>query len=208
MNVKRDITTIFGGMGNSPGPVLQRLFPPLAATLLLLVAGAGVLLWKQQQRQLTEQIAQQIASTNQELRVDLENQSTGLGIALQAIVASPAVRQALHHGDRNDLLAVAQPICEAMTGESRFRHFYFLDPRRVRLLCLQQLEHRGDRSDHFTAREAERTGRTHRPDRVRHRTRTGGHLYAVGGAASFCRRHAHRLCGSGQGHRGHPASAA
>ena len=142
-----------------PKPVLRRLMLPLTVTLMLLMAGAGLLLWQQQRQHLAEQIAAQIATVNREFHVDLANQSAGLGATLQFLAADTGVQKALHQGDTATLLTAWRPLFKTLQRQIGLTHFYFLDKNRVCLLRLHQPERHGDRIERFTAREAERTGK-------------------------------------------------
>ncbi len=127
---------------------------------MLLMAGAGALLWQQQSQRLAEEIAAQIATVSRELRVDLENQASGLAAAAQPIAADASVQKALREGDADRLLAAWRPVFETLRRENHLTHFYFFDANRVCLLRVHKPEKRGDRIDRFTALEAERTGQT------------------------------------------------
>ena len=147
-------------VGPSPKPVLRRLLLPLTVTALLLSAGVGTLLWQQQQQRLAEKIAAQVATVSRELRVDLDNQTAGMAVALQFVAADTIVQKALRQGDADRLLAVWRPMFETLHNKINLTHFYFLDKNRVCLLRVHKPEKRGDRIERFTAREAERTGKT------------------------------------------------
>jgi len=56
----------------SPKPVLRRLLPPLAAMVILLMVGAGAILYQQHQHQLAEEIAADISDVSGDLRVALD----------------------------------------------------------------------------------------------------------------------------------------
>jgi len=144
----------------SPKPVLRRLLPPLTAMVILLMAGAGALLWQQHRQRLAADIAAQIATVSRELRVDLDNQAAGLAAAAQSIAADATVQKALREGDAAGLLTTWRPVFETLHRENHLTHFSFFDANRVCLLRVHKPERRGDRFDRFTALEAERTGKT------------------------------------------------
>jgi len=70
------------------------------------------------------------------------------------------VQKALREGDADRLLAAWRPVFETLHRENRLTHFYFFDANRVCLLRVHKPEKRGDLIDRFTAREAERTGKS------------------------------------------------
>jgi two-component system sensor histidine kinase/response regulator len=144
----------------SAKPVLRRLMPPLAVTVILLMAGAGVLLWQQHQQRIAGEIKARIAEVSREMRMDIANQAGGLSMALRPIAADATVQKALREGNANRLLAAWWPVFEMLQSESNVTHFYFLDKNRVCLLRVHKPEKRGDLINRFTALEAERTGKT------------------------------------------------
>ncbi|MFZ4535289.1 diguanylate cyclase domain-containing protein [Propionivibrio sp.] len=144
----------------SPKPLLRRLLLPLMAMVLLMMLGAGALLWQQQRQRLASEIAAQTAMVRRELRVDLDNQAAGLSMALQPIAADATVQAALRDGDAERLLAVWGPVFKTLNRQYKLTHAYFLDQNRIALLRLHKPERRGDLIGRFTALEAERTGKT------------------------------------------------
>ncbi len=144
----------------SPKPVLSQLLPPLAVMVVLLMAGAGGLLWRQHQQQMTEAIVNRASEVANDLRITLNQQASGLAMVTKLIAVNNSVRQALREGDAGRLLADWQPVFETMNRESHLTHFYFFDANRVCLLRIHKPDKHGDRIERFTAVEAERTGKT------------------------------------------------
>jgi two-component system, sensor histidine kinase and response regulator len=144
----------------SPKPVLRRLLPSLAVMVILLVAGAGALLWQQHQQRLAKEIAAQITTTNRELQMDLDNQAAGLTAVVQPIAADAIVQKALDQGNADRLMAVWKPVFDTLYRENHIAHLSFLDKNLVCLLRVHKPEKRGDRIERFIAIEAEGTGRT------------------------------------------------
>jgi len=144
----------------APKPVMRHLLPPLAAILIVLLAGVGTLLWQQHQQQLAKTVAAEIAAISRELQVDLDNQASGLAAAVQPIAADATTRKALREGKADRLLAAWRPLFETLYRENDLTHFSFFDKSRVCLLRIHKPENHGDRIDRFTALEAERTGKT------------------------------------------------
>jgi signal transduction histidine kinase/DNA-binding response OmpR family regulator/HPt (histidine-containing phosphotransfer) domain-containing protein len=144
----------------TPKPVLAQLLPPLAVMVVGLMAGAGALLWRQHQQQMTEAIVTRAAEVANDLRISLDQQASGLAMVAQLIAANHQVQQALRAGDADRLLADWQPLFETMHRESHLTHFYFFAANRICLLRIHKPEKHGDRIERFTALEAERTGKT------------------------------------------------
>ena len=147
-------------VGASPKPVLRRVLPPLAAVSMLVMIGAGVLSWGEHRRQLAKTITDRVSRVSSDLRAALDHQAAGLAEAARSIAGNADVRRALRAGDADRLLAAWRPVFEALGREHRLTHFYFLDKNLVCLLRVHMPGYRdGDRSERFTAIEAERTGK-------------------------------------------------
>ena len=144
----------------APKPVLRRLLPPLAVLMFLLVAGAGALLYQQHQQRLNGDIAADAYDVLGDLHAALNQQADGLATTVQSIASDAVVQKALCEGDATTLLAVWQPVFETLRRENHITHFYFFDAHRGCLLRVHQPDKHGDRIERFTAREAERTGKT------------------------------------------------
>ncbi|WP_200154652.1 ATP-binding protein [Chromatium okenii] len=142
----------------NPKPILRRLLPPLAIILLLLTAGTSTVLWQQHQYQISASLTVLSAQISNDFRAVLTQQAEGLAIALQPLVADTRLHKALVSGDRNRLGTAWQALYQLLLRDHHLTHFYVLDPQRTCLLRLHNPAHFGDRIDHFTAREAERTG--------------------------------------------------
>jgi protein-S-isoprenylcysteine O-methyltransferase Ste14 len=98
----------------SQKPIMRRLLPSLAATVVLLMAGAVALLWQQHQQRLTGEIAGQISMTRREMKADLDNQTSGLTGVAQTVAADVKVRNALRREDAERLLADWRPVFETL----------------------------------------------------------------------------------------------
>jgi PAS domain-containing protein len=144
----------------SPKPVLRRLLPPLTVMLILILTGAGMLLWQQHRTQLAEKTARGHAELLDDLHAALEQEATALSATAKAIILNPHVRQALRENDTDHLLSDWRGLFERLNQENNFTHLYFLDTNRICMLRVHNPEKRGDKINHFMAMEAERTGRT------------------------------------------------
>ena len=142
-----------------PKPVLRRMLPPLTTMVVLLVAGAGGLLWVQYQAATSRRLDSLQAAIAGELQVDLKNHSTALATALQSMATDPRVVQAFHHADGRRLRAELQDVFDTMRQTNSLTHFTFINPDRTALLRLHQPDLKDDRIDRFTLQEAERTGK-------------------------------------------------
>ncbi|MCX7002303.1 MAG: PAS domain S-box protein, partial [bacterium] len=149
-----------GRVDATPKPILWRLLPPLAVMVILLLAGAATLLWHQHRQQLAAVVTADIADMFGDLHVVLNQQAAVLTALAQPIAADATVQKALRAGDAARLLAAWQPALETLRRQNRITHFYLFDTNRVCLLRVHSPKRHGDLINRFTAREAERTGKT------------------------------------------------
>ena len=158
-----------GGRASSrPGPertprssrLQRRLMAPLAAMLVVLVGGfAAVMVIEQRERlNSASRLVMQDAAGN--LARMLAEQTRALEALEEILVRDAGLREALKARDRPRLLAAYAPVLAQLRSTHGITHFYFSDPDRVCLLRVHQPEKHGDRFDRFTAREAQRTGKT------------------------------------------------
>lgn len=143
----------------SPKPILRRLLPPLAAMVVLFAAGAGAFLWYQYQQRLGEETRADARDVSSDLRMAVDQQSSGLAATLQPIIADSAMRTGLRQGDAESLLAVWGPVFETLHEKNNLTQFSFFDKNRICLLRVHEPRIRGGRIDRFTALQAERTGK-------------------------------------------------
>ncbi len=155
-------TAVFsiGRMDVSSKPVLWRLFPSLSVLMVVLAVGAGVLLWRQNQQRLADEIASDIHDVSSDVRVSLDEQASGLASTANPIAADPDVQKALLAGDAQGLLNTWRPVFESLREDNEISHFSFFDTNQVYMLRVHEPEKRGDRNERFTLLEAERTGKT------------------------------------------------
>ncbi|MFO7536117.1 MAG: cache domain-containing protein [Kiritimatiellia bacterium] len=144
----------------SSKPLLRRLLPSLALMVLLLMVGAGLLLYRQHRRQLAWETVADSTNVFGALRAAMEHQASGLKAAAQPIAVSGRLQKALREGDADRLLDDWKSVFETLRQESHISTLCFFDTNRVALMRVHMPDLRGDRVDRFTAREAERTGRT------------------------------------------------
>jgi PAS domain S-box-containing protein len=143
---------------SSSAPVLWRLLPPLTLMLLVLVLGAGALLWHQYRRSVDGKIGTEMAEYSGLLHQALEQKGGDLAATAAPIAADAAVQEALRAGDSGRLQAALNPVFAALQQQHQITHFTFLDKDRVCVLRLHQPERCGDRVDGFTIGAADRSG--------------------------------------------------
>ncbi|MGB2987642.1 MAG: PAS domain S-box protein [Phycisphaerae bacterium] len=144
----------------SAKPVQRRLLIPLAAVLLLLVGGSGAVLLCMQRDNLERSSREKLAEASYNLEERLEEQTRTLSALEDGLLANAGLTDALKAQDRDRLLVDYEPILTQFRAEHGITHLYFHRPDRVNLLRVHKPEKNGDLIDRFTAREAERTGKT------------------------------------------------
>jgi hemerythrin-like metal-binding protein/PAS domain S-box-containing protein len=143
----------------SPKPVMRRLLPPLASMVILMMAGAGALLWRQYQMSIRE-ISVDTSDISKDLRNSIGQEADSMTASIQLIASEPTVKKALRERDADSLLAVSRPIFEILGKNAHISHFYFSDTNRVCLLRVHKPNERGDTISRFTAIKAEATGKS------------------------------------------------
>lgn len=143
--------------GMSPKPILRRLMIILSVMVLVLIVSAGVVIGEQHSRYLEDIIVNQLNEVSDDFQGTLDQQASGLAMALQPIVSDKAVKEALREGDSERLLRDWERVFETMKKENHLTHFYFLDKNRVCLLRVHNPAKHGDLINRFTALKAEWT---------------------------------------------------
>jgi PAS domain S-box-containing protein len=144
----------------SAKPLQRRLMIPLASGLLLLIAGFGALLLRQQRDYMDQYGQKEMAEVADHLATLAAEQARGLAALGQLLIRDAGLLKALKARDRERLQADYGPLFVKFRDDHHLTHFYFIGTDRVCLLRAHQPEKHGDRIDRFTLREAERTGKT------------------------------------------------
>ncbi|MDM8521864.1 PAS domain S-box protein [Desulfococcaceae bacterium HSG8] len=141
-------------------PVRHRLLVPLAAVLMLLVGGFGAVMITMQQNYMNQSSQEKLDVASDGLQDCLTRQARVLAALEEVMILDAGLSDALKARDRGRLLANYEALFTRLRAEYGITHFYFHGPDRVNLLRVYNPEKRGGRIDRFTAREAERTGKT------------------------------------------------
>jgi len=141
-------------------PVQRRLLVPLAVVLLLLVGGFSLVLVSTYKNNLDQSSEQVLEDASDELANAVVEQSEGLAALEEVFLRDAGLRDALKDRDRERLLAAYGDVFAQLRQDHGITHFHFHRPDRVNLLRVHKPEKHGDLIDRFTAREAERTGKT------------------------------------------------
>ena len=142
------------------GPILMRLLVPLGFVLFVLVGSFFALFLRQQNERLSEKIAADIAEIPRDFDVVLRYQEANLATATEYMMATPGLPEALIDRDVEFLSVKFEDVYHSLNRDHGITHLYFHDADRVNLIRLHMPERSGDRIDQYTAREAERTGKT------------------------------------------------
>lgn len=144
----------------SAKPLQRRLMIPLAGVLLLLIAGFGALLMRQQRDSMDQYGKKEMVEVADHLATLAAEQARGLAALGQLLIRDAGLLKALKARDRERLQADYGHLFAKLRDDHHLTHFYFIGTDRVCLLRAHQPEKHGDRIDRFTLREAERTGKT------------------------------------------------
>jgi len=137
----------------------RRILLPLAVTLTLLVLAFAASLYRNERLQLAEGTAREITAMQSYYRGAIEARGDKLRAALDFLGRDPALRRALAAGNRQQLLAHAEPVLARLKSDLNVTHFYFLGADRKVIARVHQPERFGDIIDRRTALQAESTGR-------------------------------------------------
>ncbi len=141
-----------------PKPVLRRMLPLVTGALLMLIAGAGAVLWLQHRHAQAVEIANRIKDVQLDLQFDLANHAADLRIALQFVAADPATGQALQDRQPAALLDKWRPVYETLRQQHQITAFNFFNTGQVCILSLQAPEQAGALVNRLTVRAASQTG--------------------------------------------------
>ncbi len=143
----------------APKPVLRLLLPPLAAMVVLLIAGAGALLWFEHERGINNRLASGLAETTRELRVDIGNHAAGLAMVARPIAADATLPAELRNRDIQSLMRDYGPVFESLRRDRKVSTLTFLDAQRQIILRVHAPSEGGGQASCFVAVESQRTGR-------------------------------------------------
>ena len=141
-------------------PVFYRLMIPLSIIVLLLLIGFTTTLLLGEQRNLHHSDQQISTDALQSFDISIKQQAKMLSAVEEALLNDPKLYEPLQDQDRERLYALYGPLYKKLLDNYSLTHFYFHLPDRVNLLRMHKPELHGDLINRFTAREAERLGKT------------------------------------------------
>ncbi len=141
-----------------PKLVLRRMLPLVTGMLILLIAGAGFLMWQQHRHAQEWDSANRIATVHRNLQFDFNTHAAALDIALQFITADPATGRALRDNTPEILRDRWGAIYETFRWQHQIALLNFFSTNQVCLLSLHQPHQSGDIVNLLTVRAAARTG--------------------------------------------------
>ena len=89
----------------------------------------------------------------------LEAEAKFMQVRLDTLTEDKVLQKAWLERDRQQLLAVAEPLYQQLHSQYKITHFYFVDPNRTCFLRVHNPARRGDIIERFTMRQAEETGK-------------------------------------------------
>lgn len=150
---RKDITMIV------PRPLLRWMLPLVTGALLMLIAGAGAVLWLQHRHAQETEIARRIEDVRLDLQFDLANHAADLRIALQFIAADPATGQALQDRQPAALLDKWRPVYGTLRRQHNITAMNFFSTGSVCILSMHMPEQAGALVNRLAVRAAAQTGR-------------------------------------------------
>jgi len=144
------------------GSVRIRVLIPLSVALVVVLGGFVWTSYANEKRKQDERcgILRNAVSTG--FQSELDQEAGAMTAALEAVAWNRELRAEMLNGDTEALYERAKPLFDQIRRQNRITHLYFLSPERVCLLRVHQPGLHGDKIDRFTAKEAERTGKTAR----------------------------------------------
>lgn len=133
---------------------------PLVASIAAVLGIWIAALYLHEQAEIAHEVEREQALMERMYRHDIERNAQMLNAAMNIILRDAALRQALAHRDRDQLLRLALPLNEMLRRKFEITHFYFSGPDRVNILRVHRPERHGDVINRYTTLQAERTGKT------------------------------------------------
>ncbi len=152
-----------GGTGNSgtgkSGGVRARVLVPLTVTIIFLILASVITLHFSAKRRIAEESADHFSRVPAAWQHKLAEEADHIDTVMEVLVRDNRLRAALMNRDTELLIKQSRPLFKDLSDHHRITHFYFLGPDRVCLLRMHQPKRHGDKIDHFTVMEAQRTGK-------------------------------------------------
>ncbi len=142
----------------SARPVQRRLMIFLAALLFILVGIFAVVIVIQRQERLNQSSLKIMKQVSGNLARLLAEQSRAMVMLEDLLARDTGLLKSLKAGDRDNLLAVFEPVFVKLREKYNITHFYLHHPDRVNLLRIHKPEKYGDRIERYTMDKAARTG--------------------------------------------------
>lgn len=158
----------------SPKPVTSRLMIPLAAMILVLTAGFGIIAVNYQKRQFEESNRAALSEILNNFNRELMEQEVIFTALSDIILQNTAIAEALQAGDKSRLMTICAPLFDRLKADHVITHLSFITEERNCLLRVHNPEKSGERIDRFTLLAAERE-----------KTRSAGVEHGAHGALAF-----------------------
>jgi len=134
-----------------------RILIPLTLALAILLTGFIVSFYESQKKNLHADAVKRLESLENLFVVQLNSDAQTMTAGLKIVLFDEQLRTALKNKDRKALLEHALPIFKHLQSNHRTTHFYFTGPDRINILRVHKPDKYGDKIDHYTTLEAERS---------------------------------------------------
>ena len=141
-------------------PVQRRLLLPLAFVLLLLVGGGTFLLFENHRGTLDYINEQVMSDVVKDFTKELNDQTEMITALEDVLLHQGDISELLKKNNRQLLLDAYSSLFPKLRQDYGITHFYFHQADRVNLLRVHNPSRNGDLINRFTARLAEKTGKT------------------------------------------------
>jgi signal transduction histidine kinase/CheY-like chemotaxis protein len=142
-----------------PIRIRSRILIPLMIAITLLMGAFILVVFADQRRKDTDDIADDAKSVDALLQLQAANDVGMMTAMIHALMREKPMEAAMRSQDRAALLKLGSPILADMRALNKVTHFFFHRPDAVTLLRVHRPELFGDLDDRSTMREARRTGR-------------------------------------------------
>jgi len=142
-----------------PIRIRSRILIPLVIAISLLMGAFILVVFADQRRKDTDDIAADAKSVEALLQLQATNDVAMMTEMVHTFMREQPMEAAMRSQDRAALLKLGSPILADMRALNKVTHFFFHRPDAVTLLRVHRPELFGDLNDRSTMREARRTGR-------------------------------------------------
>jgi PAS domain S-box-containing protein len=138
----------------------KRILVPVTLTFGVLLGAFIYNVYQAQTNDIRVEIERDLLSTEKLYEKQLDAETELLSAIAEILSGDPLLQEAWLAKDRQALLDLSLPILEDLNKQLHITHFYYHDLGRINFLRVYNPGKHGDTISRFTAKEAERTGKT------------------------------------------------